>query len=162
MGTRSEELNTRISLYEEAAQLDPHNSDAWAGFARGKANRVFAGWSANPNKDLRLAAIASQKALDIDPNNPDGIFAKGQVFLAQRNFAAALEAYEHACELNPSHPNYHQLRSVAKLGLGRAIEAIEPINEAIRLSPRDFFIADFYMCLGWAYWDLGDHEQAKY
>lgn len=162
MGTRSKELNDRISLYEQAAQLDPRNSDAWAGFARGKANLVFAGWSSNPGEDLRLAATASQKALDIDPNNPDALFAKGQVFLARRNFAAALEAYEHACELNPSHPNYHQLRGVAKLGLGRSTEAIEHIHEAIRLSPRDFFIADFYMCLGWAYWDLGDHQQAKH
>jgi adenylate cyclase len=160
-GSRSKELNTRISLYEQAAQLDPSNPDAWAGLARGKANLVFAGWSSNPGEDLRSAASASHKALDIDSNNPDAIFAKGQVFLAQRNFAAALEAYEHACELNPSHPNYHQLRGVAKLGLGKPIEAIEPIHEAIRLSPRDFFIADFYMCLGWAYWDLGEYEQAK-
>ena len=162
MGTRTRELSDRISLYEQAAQLDPRNSDAWAGFARAKANLVFAGWSSNPGEDLRLAATASQTALDIEPNSPDAIFAKGQVFLAQKNFAAALEAYEHACDLNPSHPNYHQLCGVAKLSLGRAMEAIEPINEAIRLSPRDFHIADFYMCLGWAYWELGDHEQAKH
>ena len=110
---------------------------------------------------MQAAAFASHKALDIDSNNPDAIFAKGQVFLAQKNFAAALEAYEHACELNPSPPNYHQLRGVAKLSLGKPIEAIELIHEAIRLSPRDFFLADFYMCLGWAHWDLGDHEQAK-
>ena len=162
VGTRSKELNARISLYEQAAQLDPSNSDAWAGFARGKANLVFAGWSSNPSEDLKLAAVASRKALDINPNDPDALFAKGQVFLAQKNFVAALEAYEHACELNPSHPNYHQLRGVAKLALGRASEAIEPIHEAIRLSPRDFFIADFYMCLGWAFWDLGDHQKARH
>ena len=111
---------------------------------------------------MRSAAAASQKALEINPNDPDAVFAKGQVFLAQKKFAAALEAYEHAIELNPSHPNYHQLRGVAKLALGNATEAFAPINEAIRLSPRDFFIADFYMCLGWAHWELGDHQQARH
>jgi tetratricopeptide (TPR) repeat protein len=130
--------------------------------ARAKANLVFAGWSSNPGEDLRLAVAASQKALEINPHDPDALFAKGQVFLAQKNFAAALEAYEHAIELNPSHPNYHQLRGVAKLALGRAEEAFAPLHEAIRLSPRDFFIADFYMCLGWAYWELADHQQARH
>jgi adenylate cyclase len=162
VGTRSKELNSRINLFEQAAELDPRNSDAWAGMARARANLVFAGWSPTPGEDLRLAAIASEKALAINTNDPDAIFAKGQVFLAQKNYSAALEAYEHAAELNPSHPNYHQLCGVAKLALGRAAEAFEPLHEAIRLSPRDFFIADFYMCLGWAYWELADYPNAEH
>jgi tetratricopeptide (TPR) repeat protein len=96
----------------------------------------------------------------INPYHPAAVSAKGRIFLAQRNFAAALEAFERAIELNPSHPDYRQLVGMAKIFLGRAEEALESLNEAIRLSPRDLHIADYSMCLGVAYWDLERYPDA--
>jgi adenylate cyclase len=103
---------------------------------------------------------ASEQALAINPYHPAAVSAKGRIFLAQRNFAAALEAFEHAIELNPSHPDYRQLVGMAKIFLGRAEEALESLNEAIRLSRRDLHIADYSMCLGVAYWDLERYPDA--
>lgn len=159
-GTDPEKIAARLDLYQQAVSLDPSNVEAWANIAVSKAVRVFAGWSNSPEDDLRLAMEASQRALSIDPNHPQALFAKGQAFLARREYVFALEAYEHAKELNPSHPNYHQLIGVAKIALGRAEEAFEPLHEALRLSPRDMFIADFYMCLGYACWELSKYSDA--
>jgi tetratricopeptide (TPR) repeat protein len=43
---------------------------------------------------------------------------------------------------------------------GRAEEALESLNEAIRLSPRDLHIADYYMCMGVAFWELERYPEA--
>jgi adenylate cyclase len=158
--THPDRIAARLTLYEKAMQLDPRNGDAWAGIARSRAQLVFSGWSASPADDLRLAMEASERALAISPNISGALLARGHVFLAQTNYAAALEAYEHARELNPSIPMYHQLVGLAKIGLGRAAEALEPLNEAVRLSPHDSYIADFYLCLGWAYWELERYSEA--
>ena len=75
--------------------------------------------------------------MEINPNDHYVVFAKGHVAFARRDYAEALEAYVYATELNPSRAVSHQLAGMAKIALGRAEEAFEPLNEAIRLSPRD-------------------------
>jgi TolB-like protein/class 3 adenylate cyclase/Tfp pilus assembly protein PilF len=159
-GSHPEKQAAQLKLCEQAVQLDPRNADAWAGIATIKASAVVIGWSETPAEDLRSAMAASEQALAINPHNPAAVSAKGRIFLAQRNFAAALEAFEHAIELNPSHPDYRQLAGLAKIMLGRAEEALESLNEAVRLSPRDLQIADTYLCMGVAYWELERYPEA--
>ena len=159
-GTHPDKQAAQLKLCEHAVQLDSRNADAWAGIATIKASAVVIGWSQTPSEDLRSAMAASEQALAINPYHPLAVSAKGRIFLAQKNFAAALEAFEHAIELNPSHPDYRQLAGVAKIFLGRAEEALESLNEAIRLSPRDLHIADYYMCMGMAYWELERYPEA--
>jgi adenylate cyclase len=159
-GTHPDKQAAQLKLLEQAVQLDSRNADAWAGIAIIKSSAVVMGWSETPSEDLRSAMAASEQALAINPHHPVAVSAKGRIFLAQRNFAAALEAFEHAIELNPSHPDYRQLAGMAKIILGRAEEALESLNEAIRLSPHDLQIADYYMCMGAAYWELERYPEA--
>ena len=159
-GSHPDRRAVQLKLCEQAVQLDSRNADAWAGIATIKASAVVIGWSETPSEDLRSAMAASEQALAINAHNPTAVSAKGRIFLAQRNFAAALEAFEHAIELNPSHPDYRHLAGVAKIFLGRAEEALESLNEAIRLSPRDLQIADYYMAMGMAYWELKRYPEA--
>jgi adenylate cyclase len=159
-GTHPDKQAAQLKLCEQAVQLDSRNADAWAGIATIKASAVVIGWSQTPSEDLRSAMAASEQALAINPHHPIAVSAKGRIFLAQRDFAGALEAFEHAIELNPSHPDYRQMAGVAKIMLGRAEEALESLNEAIRLSPRDLHIADYYMCMGVAYWELERYPEA--
>lgn len=49
---------------------------------------------------------------------------------------------------------------MALISLGRASEAFAPLHEALRISPRDYYVADYYMTLGWAYWELDRFEEA--
>jgi adenylate cyclase len=160
VGTHPDKVAARLKLYEQAVELDSRNADAWAGVAAVKAMLVVLGWSPTPADDLRSAMAACEQALAINPSDAYAVFAKGQIFMAQKNFTAALECYEHSIELNPCHPNYRQLAGVAKIALGRAEEAFEPLNEAIRLSPRDLNIDMFYTCKGWAYWELDRYPEA--
>jgi TolB-like protein/class 3 adenylate cyclase/Tfp pilus assembly protein PilF len=159
-GTHPDNHAARLKLCEQAVQLDSRNADAWAGIATIKASVVVIGWSKTPAEDLRSAMAASEQALAINPQNPVAVSAKGRIFLAQRNFAAAHEAFEHAVELNPSHPDYRHLAGMAEIALGRAEDALESLKEAIRVSPRDLQIADYYMGMGMAYWELERYPEA--
>ena len=159
-GSTPENYAARINLSEQAARLDPQNVDAWSGIAANLAVRLFLGWSPARSNDLRSATAALQRALEINPNDHYVVFAKGHVALARRDFAEAHEAYVYATELNPSRAVCHQLTGMAKTALGRAEEAFEPLNEAIRLSPHDLHSADLIFCMGWAYWELERYLEA--
>ena len=80
--------------------------------------------------------------------------------LRRRDYAEALEAYVYATELNPHRAVSHQLAGMAKIALGSAEEAFEPLQEAIRLSPHDLHSADLVFCMGWAYWELERYPEA--
>ncbi len=149
-----------MQLFEQAVSLDPDNGDALVGVARNKANLVFAGWSQSPAEDLNTAFQYAERAIDIDQDHALAWFSKGQVLLARRDFAGALECYERAVGLNPSQSGFRQLQAIALICLGRAAEAFEPVQEAIRISPRDFYISDYYMTFGWAYWELDRFQDA--
>ena len=159
-GTEKNKLFERIRLLERAAELDPQNGDALAGLARHKAILVFTGWSLSPKDDMSSALQCAERALEVDKDNGNAWFAKGQTFLALKQFSAALECYDQAVELNPSQSSYRQLQAICLIGLGRSNEAFEPVKEAIRLSPRDLYLADFYMTVGMAYWDLERYPDA--
>ena len=159
-GSTPDNYAARINLCEQAARLDPRNVDAWSGIASNTAVRLFLGWSPARSNDLCSATAALQKALEINPNDHYVVFAKGHVAFARRDYAEAHEAYVYATELNPSRAVSHQLAGMAKIALGRAEEAFEPLNEAIRLSPRDLHSADVIFCTGWAYWELERYLEA--
>ena len=159
-GSTPENYAARINLCEQAARLDPQNVDAWSGIAANTAVRLFLGWSPARSNDLGSATAALQRALEINPNDHYVVFAKGHVAFAGRNFAEAYEAYVYATELNPSRAVCHQLAGMAKIAMGRAEEAYEPLNEAIRLSPHDLHSADVIFCMGWAYWELERYPEA--
>ena len=113
-----------------------------------------------PLERSSFSTAALQKALEINPNDHYVVFAKGHVAFARRDYAEAHEAYVYATELNPSRAVCHQLAGMAKIALGRAEEAFEPLNEAIQLSPRDLHSADVIFCTGWAYWELERYLEA--
>ena len=159
-GSTPENYATRIHLCEQAARLDSRNVDAWSGIAANLAVRLFLGWSPARSNDLRSATAALEQALELNPNDHYVVFAKGHVAFARRDYAEALEAYVYATELNPSRAVCHQLAGMAKIALGRAEEAFEPLNEGIRLSPRDLHSADLIFCTGWAYWELERYLEA--
>ena len=159
-GSTPERIASRVLLYEQAAQLEPENCMAWAGVAIHRATRMFLGWSPDRADDMRMALAASERALALIHGNARVTFAKGHVAFAAGDYATALETYEQASELNPSSHVFYQLAGMAKTALGRAEEAVELQDEAIRLSPRDLHIADIYACKGWALWELECYPEA--
>lgn len=78
----------------------------------------------------------------------------------QKQYAAALDAYERAVEISPSDPWAHIAVGLAKISLGRSEEAFASLHQAMTISPRDPIRGDYYSLWGVACWDLGRHQEA--
>ncbi|XP_050308576.1 tetratricopeptide repeat protein 14 homolog isoform X2 [Anthonomus grandis grandis] len=70
------------------------------------------------------------KALHIDPRNVEGLVARGALYANSGNFQKAIEDFETALKLNPSHANARKYMGETLVALGRSYEEENKIEEA--------------------------------
>lgn len=70
------------------------------------------------------------KALNIDPRNVEGLVARGALYANSGNFQKAIEDFETALKLNPSHANARKYMGETLVALGRSYEEDNKIEEA--------------------------------
>src|SRR6516225_1381176 len=137
-----------ISLCESALALDPGSIQAKGLLAQTLAGRVLDQMTETPAADLERAEALITDVLATSPPDPVGHFARGQVLRARGQFDAAIPEYETAVALNRN-----WVAAIAALGqckfLAGAIEQAIPAQEqAIRLSPRDPHLPNWYWRIG--------------
>jgi tetratricopeptide (TPR) repeat protein len=98
-----------------------------------------AGFFLADNPDALFAASEATliKALSLAPQHAFAHMWLGGVQLASKRAVQGIAECEHALALNRNLAEAHALIGFAKVCLGRAAEAEEHIQEALRLSPRD-------------------------
>lgn len=62
------------------------------------------------------------KALNIDPRNVEGLVARGALYANSGSFKKAVEDFETALKLNPSHANARKYMGETLVALGRSYE----------------------------------------
>ena len=137
-----------ISLCESALALDPGSIQARGLLAQTLTGRVLDQMSDTPAADLERAEALIVEVLTTSPRDPVAHLARGQLLRAQGRFDAAIPEYERAVALNRN-----WVIAVAGLGqckfLAGAIEEAIPAQEqAIRLSPRDPRLPNWYWRIG--------------
>lgn len=70
------------------------------------------------------------KALAIDPKNVEGLVARGALYANSGNFQKAIEDFEAALKINPSHANARKYMGETLVALGRSFEEENKIEEA--------------------------------
>ncbi|GAB0095876.1 sorting nexin-20 [Sergentomyia squamirostris] len=70
------------------------------------------------------------KALNIDPRNVEGLVARGALYANSGSFKKAVEDFETALKLNPSHTNARKYMGETLVALGRSYEDENKIEEA--------------------------------
>lgn len=70
------------------------------------------------------------KALTIDPKNVEGLVARGALYANSGNFQKAIEDFETALKLNPSHANARKYMGETLVALGRSYEDENKLEEA--------------------------------
>jgi adenylate cyclase len=116
-------------------------------------------WS-NPveaiGESYRLA-LAALKCDSLDPSALSAL-AVASVYLGQHE--AAIEYAEKAVEFNPSSSTgQYSLGFVRNLN-SQPAEAIAVLDTAIRLSPNDYFVPNYFGTLSTAYYMKGDYVRA--
>lgn len=115
------QLSIRITEAEKIVAKDPKNLQAWIALG----NDYFD--ANNPQKSVQ----AYEKALELDPNNPNVLTDQGVMFRALGFFDRALGNFQKANKINPTH-----LQSLYNQGIVYAVdlkqpEKAKPVFEAI-------------------------------
>src|SRR6516162_10499956 len=137
-----------ISLCESALALDPASIQARALLAETLAGRVLDQLSDTPAADLERAGALISDVLAASPRDPVGHFVRGQVLRAQSRYEAAIPEYERAVALNRNWVAAIAALGLCKFHVGAIEEAIPAQEEAIRLSPRDPRLPNWYWRIG--------------
>ncbi len=148
------------NLLIQAVHLDPGSAEAWARLGQLTASDYFNHWNATGRHQLGDAEEAVRKALLLDPNLALAHFANGFVQRARGEHHLAIEAFDHAIELNPSFALAYAQKADELILLGRPSEAQPLVERAIKLSPRDPSLGMFYWFIGRANFFAGRYDQA--
>ena len=128
--TRARELS------EAAHQADPNWSRPLAVLASIDWYQAKQGWSASKEESIQSGMALAQRAIQMDPDDPLGYQALGNLFALSGQFERSIELRRKAAELAPN-----DLLAVAGLAtrlkdFGGEQEAVELLEQAMRLSPK--------------------------
>ncbi len=146
-----------IGFYEQAVALDPDFAQAWASISLLNSELYF---TSAPTPSLaERARQAGEKAVELEPNRPEGYQALGAYErLVSRDFKRGLEQYETALRLAPSDASAVRAMALVEQNLGHWEAAVEHFRQAERLDPR---AANNLSGLGYALLRLRRYPEAR-
>ena len=137
-----------ISLYERALALDPRSVEAQSYLAIELTGRALDNMTDTAAADIARAEGLAGQALAASPRCSLAHYAKGQVLRAQNRYGEAISEYETALAFNRNWLGAYAPLGWCKLHNGSMDETIPLAEQAIRLSPRDPFIGNWYFQTG--------------
>ena len=140
-----------LDLFERALVLDPSAVEAQIWMALMLINRMLNLKSDAPEIGIKRADELIARALVVSPNSAWAHYVKGQVLRAQSRFEDAAVEYETAITFDRNLANAYARLGSCKLNSGSVDEVTPPVEYAIRLSPRDRNLPDFYWLIGAAH-----------
>jgi TolB-like protein/cytochrome c-type biogenesis protein CcmH/NrfG len=125
-----------IAFYQEAIARDPKYALAYAGLA--DAYALLPTYTSAPRREaMSKAREAAAKALQLDPNLPEGHAALGEILSSgDIDLPASAREYQRAIQLQPNNATAHHWYGNGPLvSLGRFDEAIAENKRAAELDP---------------------------
>jgi adenylate cyclase len=137
-----------IGHFDRALALDRQSAQAQGWLADALARRALDGLTETCAADISRAARLAAQALAASPRSAFSHSAQGQVLCAQGRYKEAVLAFEMASAINPGWPHLCGFLSDCKLWTGSIADAIPLVEQAIRISPRDPWLATWYSKIG--------------
>jgi protein kinase/serine/threonine-protein kinase len=147
-----------IRLFKEALDRDPDYADAWAGLADAYAQRVVRFGYGREWADS--AEAVARRALQIDPDLPQGYKALALAYNSRGQLRASLESNLEAVELDPNYSAPLNNIGVDQLLLGRIDEALRYHKRAYRLEPTTGF-ASSNIAFDYAFLGMPNQAEAR-
>jgi adenylate cyclase len=140
-----------IGWFERALALAPDSIEAQGLLVNILVGRVRNAMTDTTAADIKRAEALAGKALAASPGNSLAHYAKAEVLRAQHRYAGAIPEYETAIAANRNWATAIKNVGQCKLLTGSVEEVIPLVEKAIRLSPRDPYITEFYFEIGRAH-----------
>ena len=146
-----------LLLLERAINLDPayaqaHGLKAWIAMWR-----ALQGWE-DMEQSLALAKATIRRAIAADEDDPWAYLAQAMTAYATRDNALAMTSLTRAVDLNPNFAFAHGQLGVAHAFGGRGDEGVACVDRALRLSPREAFLGDYYFFYAAAHFQSARYE----
>jgi len=146
-----------IALVRRAAERDPNSAEAhrvlaWSYCMRGELS--FFGPAARA--DYEAAADAALRVRELDPRNHAGHAIYGHIAMRRLRHGESLASLRHAHELNPNAAVTLRWLAWEEANHGLADSAREHADLSLRLSPRDYAIAQGHWVRALADYVAGD------
>jgi TolB-like protein/Tfp pilus assembly protein PilF len=110
--------------------------------------------------EVKQAATHAIRAAELDDSDPWAYVALGYVALTRRHTDEAVEELQHALDLNPNFAAAHGFLGMALALDGQSDQAIDHIEQAIRMSPYDPQNVLFNVSLATAHYQAGRYVEA--
>ena len=127
-----------LGLLDQAVAIDPHYGPALSWAAICHLRLVTEGWTEAPEDDRQKGIELARRALQVGENDPR-VLANAAVVLANlgEDIGAMMGLVDRALTLNPSFARGWNLSGLLRVFAGQHDLAIEHIETALRLSPRE-------------------------
>jgi adenylate cyclase len=148
-------------LLERAIALDPSYPQAYAYLAWWLNFRIGEGWSENPEADRARALVVSQRAIELDNEDPLALAVGGHIlsFIGKRP-SEAIDLFDQALALNQNSAFAWGLSALTLAYLGRPDEAMGRLQNVWRLNPFDPLNFYFWIVAGIAEFVAGRYDEA--
>ena len=154
-----ESVHEARQLLERALRLDESYATAWEMLGVSHwLDAINEGWSDSRDASLARALEANDRALTIDPSNPDTLASRSLIKLTIGNHDEALALSKKSVALAPNLANNMAIASVISVYCGRPREALELVRTAMRLCP--IYPIWYFYPLTRAYWFMGKTDEA--
>jgi len=147
-GSTPENFIEAIELFQQALAVSPESIEARALLALALTERVLEQVTDSPASDITQAQELIEAVVAVSPRHPLVNFVKGQILRAQHQFELAIPEYEAAIAVNRNWVVAIAALGWCKFFTGAIEEAIPAQELAIRLSPRDPRLPNWYWRIG--------------
>jgi tetratricopeptide (TPR) repeat protein len=137
-------------FFERALTLDPLNIEAMVGLATIGSVAGTSYMTDERASYLASAETTAVKVLSYEPNHAFAHLVLGFVQVHTNRAVHGMAECARALALDRNLAEAHTIIGLAKMFLGRGAETEAHINEAFRLSPRDIFVFQWLMVVGFA------------
>lgn len=160
-GAARENIAAAVPLFEDALRIDSQQTDALVGLALVLVRTVGYRWTDPPYEQiLARADELIARALTAAPNHAYAHYVKGDLLRVRKQQQVAMDEYETAISLDRNFAEAYAIMGLTLIQLGRAEEAFAPIETAIRLSPRDPLLSNWYYRICHAHEHLAQDAKA--
>jgi adenylate cyclase len=156
---RPDDVAEGLELQERAIALDPTFASAHAGLALCLYYQIVLGFASDWEAKMARALQAGKTAVSLDENDPFARIALARVRTIHGQHEAAIADCDTAISITPSYAYAYFGRAHSLWMSGRAEEAVQSHDEAMRLSPRDPLMWTFMASKAIALILLGRYEE---
>ena len=155
---RRESNTAARELFEKARKIDPNYARAYAGLAWTYALDYDFEWTEDYDNAVKLALENATTAVRLDPDDYQAHWALGWAYLYSGEHGKAAASYARARDFNPNDAELLAEMANFLVYIGQPKQAVDQLNEAIRLNP--FHERWYVEYLGWAYEDADMPKEA--